>query len=54
MLTSFVLRLLPRELAIGELVGEVVDVASGRQQVIRGVEDLLEFLRAIADPQERA
>lgn len=42
-LISFVLRLRPDQLALGQLVGEVEDVESGRQQGLRSVMELLEF-----------
>ena len=48
MLTSFVLRLVPHALADGEVVGEVVEVESGRAAPIRNIGELLAFLRGPA------
>ena len=43
MSVSFVLRLVPDELARGELVGQVEDVASGRVALFRGSAELVTF-----------
>ncbi len=47
MFVSFVLRLVPEELATGELVGQVEDVASGRVGLFRGGTDLTAFCAAV-------
>ena len=56
MLTSFVLRLVPSALASGEVIGEVVELESGRQAVIRDIQELAAFLtRPLAvDSQEHS
>jgi len=43
-LSVYVLRLLPTELAAGRVVGEVEHVATSDTAVIRNVEELLSFL----------
>ena len=43
-LVSYVVRLLPRQLAEGEFVGQVEDVASGERVPVQSAEDLLQFL----------
>lgn len=43
-LSSFVLRLVPRALAAGEVTGEIVEVETGRQAVIRNISELAAFL----------
>lgn len=43
MLVSFVLRLVPRELAAGRLVGEVEAVATGERRAVHGSDELLGF-----------
>jgi hypothetical protein len=40
---------MPRALAGGDIVGEVVEVSSGRQQPIRDIGELLAFLRSSSD-----
>jgi hypothetical protein len=45
MLTSFVLRLVPDELAKGRLVGQVVAVGSGAEKAVKSADDLVEFCR---------
>ena len=48
MLATFVLRLIPERLAAGVVVGEVEDVDSGNRLAIRGLDDLVAFLRSAA------
>ena len=48
MLSSFVLRLVPHALADGDVVGEVLEVESGRNAPIRNIGELLAFLRGPA------
>ena len=45
MLVSFVLRLVPDELAEGRLVGQVVAIGSGNEQPVTSADDLVEFCR---------
>jgi hypothetical protein len=45
MLASFVLRLVPDELAEGRLVGQVVAIGSGNEQPVTSADDLVEFCR---------
>jgi hypothetical protein len=45
MLASFVLRLVPDELVLGRLVGQVVAIGSGNQQPVTSADDLVEFCR---------
>jgi hypothetical protein len=42
-LASYVLRLVPEELADGRFVGEVEDVATGVHSIIRDVDELVRF-----------
>jgi len=48
-LSVYVLRLLPTELAAGRVVGEVEHVGSGSTAVVRSVEDLVGFLACSQD-----
>ena len=45
MLVTFVIRLVGEELAIGRLVGQVEDVASGEQVAVDGLDELVDFAR---------
>ena len=51
MVSVYVLRLLPTELASGRVVGEVEDVASGGTALIRSVEELVGFLAGRRDEE---
>ena len=42
-LVSFVLRLVPDELAQGRLVGQIVAVGSGTEKPVKSADDLVEF-----------
>ncbi len=44
-LVSFVLHLVPDELTEGRVVGNVIEVLSGREQPIRSVDELVSFCR---------
>ena len=44
-LVSFVLRLVPDELAQGRLVGQIVAVGSGTEKPVKSADDLVEFCR---------
>ena len=43
MLVSYVLRLVPEELAAGRLIGEVEAVASGERRAVHGAAELQAF-----------
>jgi hypothetical protein len=45
-LSSYILRLIPSELARGRLVGEVEDVSTGKQRAIRDAAELISFCSA--------
>jgi len=50
-LSVYVLRLLPTELAAGRVVGQVEHVGSGSTAVVRSVEDLVGFLAGRPDEE---
>lgn len=56
MLVSYVLRLVPDELADGRLIGEVEAVGTGERRAIHGMDELMGFCREsyrATDPPRR-
>ncbi|HVA42524.1 MAG TPA: hypothetical protein VNF50_03490 [Acidimicrobiales bacterium] len=51
MLSVYVLRLLPTELAAGRVVGEVEHVGTGSTAVVRSAEELVGFLAGRPDEE---
>ena len=53
MLVTLVIRLVPEELAKGELVGQIEHIGSGERVAIRNLDELVSFARRHADHERR-